>query len=393
MEDIDPQLQGIVKEVYEAHNKARSDPKSFVPILEEIMKYFDTDGKLLKMPDSTPVMHHEGLSAYKEAVKFLKKQEPVLPELMFSELLESASKDHAQDIGPKGMTGHTGSDKSNFGKRIERYCKWGGAIYESIDYSRPGTSGEHIVAKLIVDDGVKSRNHRNAIFQSSYKFIGIAEAEHKEFGRVVVIDYGAQILSHKQYLQMQSTPTVEELKVSSEVDTSNINWIDLAKKIGEEINAIRKNPKNLAKQLERSLRCFEKFKILKVPGREVRVFEEGAPAYIEALEFLESQRPIKSSLKISINLTKAAKDHVADIGEKGLKTQIGSDGSKPNERMERYTAIDSLWSENLLLGGFKPKEIVEYMLVSDGDKTRGLRNNILNPKLKFMGIAVGPHSE
>jgi uncharacterized protein YkwD len=393
MEDIDPQLQGIIKEVFEAHNKARSNPKSLVPILEEIMKHFDKDGKLLKMPEQTPVMHHEGLSAYKEAVKFLKKQEPVLPEFMYNELLESASKDHAEDIGPKGMTGHTGSDKSNFGQRIERYCKWGGAIYESIDYSRPGTTGEYIVAKLIVDDGVKSRNHRNAIFQAAYKFIGIAEAEHKDFGRVVVIDYGAQILSHKAYLQMQSTPVVEETKFTSNVDTSEINWIDLAKKIGEEINSVRKNPKNLAKQMERSLRCFEQFKILKVPGRDVRVFEEGAPAYIEALEFLETQRAIKGSLKNSLNLTKAARDHVTDIGEKGLKSQIGSDGSKPNERMERYTSIDSLWSENLLLGGFKPKEIVEYMLVSDGDKTRGLRNNILNPKLKLMGVAVGPHSE
>lgn len=97
-------------------------------------------------------------------------------------------------------------------------------------------------------------------------------------------------------------------------------------------------------------------------------------------------------MKFSINLTKAAQDHVNDIGPKGLATQYGSDGSIPKERMEKYTAIDALWSENLMLGGYKPKEIVEYMLVSDNIKTRGLRENIFNPKLHFMGIAVGPHS-
>lgn len=72
MEDTDETLTGIVKEVFDAHNKVRSDPKSFVKILEDIMQYFEKDGKLLKVPGVTPVMHHEGLSAYKEAVKFLK---------------------------------------------------------------------------------------------------------------------------------------------------------------------------------------------------------------------------------------------------------------------------------------------------------------------------------
>jgi len=59
--------------------------------------------------------------------------------------------------------------------------------------------------------------------------------------------------------------------------------------------------------------------------------------------------------------------------------------------MERYTGVDGLWSENLIFGGFKPREIVEYMLIADGDRSRGLRKNIFNPKLKSMGVACGPH--
>lgn len=82
-----------------------------------------------------------------------------------------------------------------------------------------------------------------------------------------------------------------------------------------------------------------------------------------------------------------------DLGESGTMTQIGKDGLGPKERMEKYTGIDSLWSETLLFGGYKPKEIVEYMLVSDGDPARGLRKNLFNPKLQFMGVAVGPHPE
>ena len=96
---------------------------------------------------------------------------------------------------------------------------------------------------------------------------------------------------------------------------------------------------------------------------------------------------------MSQHLKKAAKDHIQDLEETGALTQIGSDGSTPKDRMERYTGVDGLWSENLLFGGFKPREILEYMLIADGDRSRGLRKNIFNPKLKLMGVACGPHPE
>lgn len=385
------EAQPIVKEVFEAHNRARTDPKGFAKVLEDIMQHFEKDGKLLKVPGQTPVMHHEGLSAYKEAVKFLKKQKPVEPELFYNELLEQAAGDHAEDIGSRGLTGHTGSDKSTYNQRIERYCKWGGAIYESIDYSKPEIPGEQVVAKLIVDDGVKARSHRNCIFNSAYKHVGISAAEHTKMGRVIVIDYGAQIISHKAYLQMQAPPK-EETKSTLDVDPNNIDWIDLAKKVGEEINKVRKNPRYLSKQLERSLERFQGFKTLKVKGREVREMQEGAPAYIEAIEWCETTKPVKP-LKNSLNLKKSAQDHVNDIGQNGITTQKGSDGCTPKDRIEKYTSIDDVWSESICFGGYKPKEIVEYMLVSDGMRTRGLRKNIFNSNLKIMGVAVGPHSK
>lgn len=58
--------------LYEAHCKVRKNPKGFVKVLQNISKYFGDDGKLLEMPGLTPVMHHEGKSAYDEAIEFLK---------------------------------------------------------------------------------------------------------------------------------------------------------------------------------------------------------------------------------------------------------------------------------------------------------------------------------
>ena len=185
-------------------------------------------------------------------------------------------------------------------------------------------------------------------------------------------------------------PVVEEVKKKT-IDSASIDWDELSQKVAAEINSVRRNPKHLTKQLEKSLTWFEKFKILRVKGRETREMREGAPAYIEAIEYCETQKSWKS-LKISVNLTKSARDHVEDIGSKGTMTQIGSNGSNPKDRMERYTAIDTYWTESIVFGGYDAKEIVEYMLVSDNIKNRGLRTNIFNTKAQVMGVAVGPHT-
>lgn len=188
------------------------------------------------------------------------------------------------------------------------------------------------------------------IFQPIYKHIGVACQTHTKMGRVTVIDYGAQILSFKAFDEMQTpSATFEETKVSA-LAAQEVDWKDLAKKIAEEINSVRANPKHLTKQMERSLTCFDKVKILRVKGRETRVMQEGAAAYIEALEFVETQKPVKK-MTISKNLTKSAEDHINDLIESGEDSQIGSDGSRPNERMQRYTRIDTTWSESIIFGG------------------------------------------
>lgn len=73
---------------------------------------------------------------------------------------------------------HQGSDKSTYKDRIERYCQWGGSIFEAIDYGQRESAKEVVIA-WIVDDGVPKRQHRNNILGSDHKYIGIATGEHK----------------------------------------------------------------------------------------------------------------------------------------------------------------------------------------------------------------------
>jgi len=84
-------------------------------------------------------------------------------------------------------------------------------------------------------------------------------------------------------------------------------------------------------------------------------------------------------------------DHAKDIGSNGLIGHIGSDSSDLAERVERYTGWDGSIGENIYYGLSDPLEIVILFLIDEGIDDRGHRNNILNSKYKYAGIAVYPH--
>ena len=89
---------------------------------------------------------------------------------------------------------------------------------------------------------------------------------------------------------------------------------------------------------------------------------------------------------------KAARDHVQDIGEKGLVSSMGSNGSLPTDRINKYGKIDETWAESNIFGGLDAKEVVERLIVCDGQPTRGFRKSLYNDQLHQCGIFSGLHS-
>jgi uncharacterized protein YkwD len=47
---------------------------------------------------------------------------------------------------------HVGTDKSTYSERIERHCRWGGVIFEAMDFA-PRVSARDIVISWLLDDG------------------------------------------------------------------------------------------------------------------------------------------------------------------------------------------------------------------------------------------------
>ena len=64
--NFDELRQGIFTE----HNKIRSNPSSYIEILQKQMTYFK--GDILYRPKEVPIQTNEGVKAFEQAIEFLK---------------------------------------------------------------------------------------------------------------------------------------------------------------------------------------------------------------------------------------------------------------------------------------------------------------------------------
>jgi uncharacterized protein YkwD len=98
-----------------------------------------------------------------------------------------AARDHARDIGPKGIISHQGSSGSTLIERLKRYAR-------QVDYAGEAISfgpdrAETVVAELVIDDGVPDRGHRKILLNGRFRYVGVACGPHRKFRTVCVIDF------------------------------------------------------------------------------------------------------------------------------------------------------------------------------------------------------------
>ena len=158
-----------------------------------------------------------------------------------------------------------------------------------------------------------------------------------------------------------------------------------------ELNNLRKDPKGFIPNLEKLLENF-KGDILYRQGEVPLQTVEATESVKDCIEFLKNYEPVGELIR-SYELSKAALDHANDIGVKGLVSHDGSDGSTVSDRIERYTEWEGTCAENLDFGSKSGLNCLISLLIDDGVQSRGHRKNLLNPRLKYIGIAAGNHKE
>lgn len=179
-------LYGVHQGIFNALNELRKDPKGYAEkYLSPRLSNFE--GNVFKRGDGVNQMTHEGAAAVQEAISVLSETPPIT---LFEKVppgMSLAALDHVNDTGPKGLTGHDGSDGSKLSDRLDRYgspkVTWG----ENIDYGNKDPFA--IVSALLVDDGVPNRGHRSNLLNPEFVCVGIAVGPHKQYSDMCVMDY------------------------------------------------------------------------------------------------------------------------------------------------------------------------------------------------------------
>lgn len=161
----------------------------------------------------------------------------------------------------------------------------------------------------------------------------------------------------------------------------------LEKEIIDEMNLARTEPQKYAAFVEEYKKFYEGNR-LTIPGRKkTLVTAEGIAAVDEAISFLRAATPL-TPLNIAKGLSMAAKDHANDLAVKGLTGHMGSDGSLPNARVDRYGDWEGAIGETVLYDLSTARNMVIALIIDDGVQNRGHRRNIFDANYHIAGVSI-----
>lgn len=178
---LGPNAAEVVREM----NMARQHPGVYAGYLEELRGHFK--GNNFVLPGGTLLRTREGVGAVDEAIRFLRRTCPLAP-LTFSPGISLAAAEHVADQA-SGAFGHSGSDRSDPGERMNRHGTWSTLWGENISYGK--STARDVVLALIIDDGLRGRKHRKNIFNSAFNYAGAAVGPHARYRMVCSIDFAA----------------------------------------------------------------------------------------------------------------------------------------------------------------------------------------------------------
>lgn len=164
----------------------------------------------------------------------------------------------------------------------------------------------------------------------------------------------------------------------------------LARAVAREVDRLRADPRGYAAHL-RALGPRYDGKLLRLDGRDPIRTREGRRPLDQAVRRLGRARPL-GPLRWEPGLARAAADHVADLGRRGVVDHYGARGDSPLDRVARHGVLQGVGGENIAVGFDDPRMVVVYLLIDDGVADRGHREALLDRRYAQIGVACGPHA-
>jgi uncharacterized protein YkwD len=164
----------------------------------------------------------------------------------------------------------------------------------------------------------------------------------------------------------------------------------LARQFLAEVNQARTAPRTYAGYL-RDFRARFRGKHYLLPKSTTRVKTvEGKPAVDEAIRFLSHQKPLPP-LSWSDGLAAAAAELAKEQGRTGGTGHDGREVGGVQDRIERHGTWERRIAENIAYGPKGARLMVMQLIIDDGVKGRGHRQNIYTREFKVAGAACGSH--
>lgn len=175
----------MVQSIYHEVTELRRNPAAYVTKLEQHLNQYH--GLVRHRPDDVPILTKEGAAAVREAIEQVASTPP-LRTAAWSDALSCAAQAHVNDLGPRGIISHLGSNGDGLVTRLQPYGKWDGTLAEILDFG--SVNAVESVCSMLVDDGNPVRDHRNVLLTPDLRFIGVGFGPHDQqrtMGTVILI--------------------------------------------------------------------------------------------------------------------------------------------------------------------------------------------------------------
>jgi uncharacterized protein YkwD len=174
-------LTSMEREVVMYLNDVRTSPERYADHLSELK---ERPGWPARPESKSPSARSEESTGLDEMVLSLRDREP-LPPFKVSKGLSFAARDLVQDLGPKGLTGHKGSDGSSLFERMNRHGQWEGKTVEILTYGYK--EADALMTGMLTDRTPTGRADRESFFDKAYVIAGISCGTHKTYGTMCAI--------------------------------------------------------------------------------------------------------------------------------------------------------------------------------------------------------------